>query len=92
MLPDVDEFGLYLSLAFDHFSETLDKPFDFVHASLKYQPIPETLADNILIFAKAVARNCQLEGQIKELFEKLTPMIVSCLMLDSARKRRIGII
>ena len=90
MLPDVDEFGLYLSLAFDHFSESLDKPFDFVQASLKNQPIPETFADNILILARAVARNCALEGQIKELFEKLTPMIVSCLMLDSARKKRIG--
>jgi hypothetical protein len=49
MLPDVDQFQLYLSLAFDHFSNSLDTPFDYVKASLQHRPPPENLADNVLL-------------------------------------------
>jgi hypothetical protein len=90
MLPDVDEFGLYLSLAFDHFSESLDEPFDFVAASLKYQPVPDSMQDNMKRFVFAIGETQGMRGRISELFTMLTPMIASCLMLDSARKQRIG--
>ncbi|KAI9158039.1 Calcium-independent phospholipase A2-gamma [Paramyrothecium foliicola] len=90
MLPDVDEFGLCLSLAFDHFSQTLDEPFDYVQASLKYKPPPETMADNLHIFSRLVGQKLGLQGQIEPLFNKLTHMVASCLMLDSVRNRRFG--
>ena len=90
MLANVDEFGFYLSLAFDHFSESLEVPFDYVEASLREQPPPETLSDNIFAFARIIADSFGIQGKIEELFTKLTPMIASCLMLDSTRKQHIG--
>lgn len=89
MLPDVDEFGLYLTLAFDHFSESLDIPFDYVEASLKHQPPPTTLSESLMAFARLVAREVHIDD-IATLFTRLTPFIASCLLLDAARKRRIG--
>ncbi|ETI24750.1 hypothetical protein G647_04120 [Cladophialophora carrionii CBS 160.54] len=90
MLTDVDDFGLYLSLAFDHFSETLDKPFDFIEASLKRNPLSASFADNVLAFARRMAVHKNCEGQIVELFAYLTPFVASCILLESARKKRIG--
>jgi hypothetical protein len=89
MLPDADEFGLYLSLAFDHFSESLEIPFDYVEASLKHQPPPASLADNIIGFARMIA-NQDSNLRVDELFTELAPVVASCLMLDSARKQRMG--
>lgn len=89
MLPDVDAFGLYLSLAFDHFSESLDTPFDYVEASLKHRPPPETFADNFKVFVKMVADRTS-EKKVSHLFDFLTPFVASCLILDSSRKQRIG--
>ncbi|ETS74669.1 hypothetical protein PFICI_13153 [Pestalotiopsis fici W106-1] len=86
MLPDVDQFWLYLSLAFNHFSETLDEPFDYVKASLRHRPPPDTLRDNVLEFVLLVGKKTNLE--VEELFAKVTGFIASCIMLDSARKQR----
>lgn len=90
LLTDVDEFGLYLSLAFDHFSETLDEPFNFVEASLKRSPSSNSLADDLLTFASHFASFIGLEGQILKLFKYLTPFVASCILLESVRKQRIG--
>jgi hypothetical protein len=89
MLPDVDEFGLYLSLAFDHFSESLDTPFDYVEASLKHRPPPESFADNLKVFVSKVAAR-KSETDVSQLFDFLAPFVASCLILDSSRKQRIG--
>ncbi|KAI1264025.1 hypothetical protein F5Y18DRAFT_418041 [Xylariaceae sp. FL1019] len=90
MLPDADQFQQYLSLAFDHFSETLDEPFDYIKASLKSRPPPKTLADNLHEFVLLLAQTTKREGQIKWLFDKITTLVASCVMLDSARKRLFG--
>ncbi|KXJ85558.1 hypothetical protein Micbo1qcDRAFT_127798 [Microdochium bolleyi] len=90
ILPDADEFGLYLSLAFDHFSRTLDEPFDYVQASLKYQPPPVTLADHLLTFVELYAKGRNIDGQVAQIFDELTDMVASCLLLDSVRKHRFG--
>ncbi|TGJ87061.1 hypothetical protein E0Z10_g1710 [Xylaria hypoxylon] len=90
MLPDTDEFGIYISLAFDHFSQTLEEPFDYVKASLRHQPPPQTMADKLYTFARLVAQRLGLQGKIETLFAKLTDMVASCLMLGAARKRLFG--
>ncbi|KAI8948038.1 hypothetical protein F4801DRAFT_474669 [Xylaria longipes] len=90
MLPDTDEFGIYISLAFDHFSQTLEEPFDYVKASLRHQPPPKTMADKLYAFAKLVGQKLGLGESIEALFTKLTEMVASCLMLDAARKRLFG--
>ena len=88
MSLDADELGLYLSLAFDHFSEDLDTPFDFIKASLKRHPPPETFKDSILSLANMLAKQQNLT--IEDLFRSMEPLIASCLMLDAARKDRFG--
>lgn len=90
MLPNVDQFGIYLSLAFDHFSTTLDEPFDHVKASMRFQPPPDTLHDGLLAFSLLVAESLGINGNIEQLFNKLCPMVASCLMLDAVRKQRFG--
>lgn len=90
MLPDVDELGLYLSLAFDHFSETLDKPFDHVEASLKLQPPPDSLTDNLKYFIRMYSNERLIAGDITKVFEEITPMVASCFMLDATRHRLRG--
>lgn len=90
MLPDVDEFGTFLSLAFDHFAESLDKPFDFIKASLNSSPPPGSFTDNVYLFVLTVNLKRDLDGEIQKLFNLLTPMISSCILLDSSRKRRMG--
>ncbi|KAF7523041.1 hypothetical protein G7054_g11908 [Neopestalotiopsis clavispora] len=87
MLADVDQFGLYLSLAFDHFSKTLQEPFDYVQASLKYRPPPSTLSDNILTFVEMIGQKQGLNGQIQKLFTDITDFTASCILLDASRKR-----
>lgn len=90
LLTDVDDFGLYLSLAFDHFSETLDEPFDFIEASLKRSPLSASFSDNLLEFARRMGIHKNCAGRIVELFEYITPFVASCILLESARKQRIG--
>lgn len=90
MLADVDEFGLYLSLAFDHFAESLEVPFDFIRASLKSNPPPETFPANLYSFILQVARWKNLRGKIEALFDLVKSMVASCIMLDSSRNQRMG--
>lgn len=90
LLTDVDEFGLYLSLAFDHFSETLDEPFDFVEASLKRNPLSSSFANNLLIFARRMGPHKGCSGEVLELFDYMSPFVASCILLESVRKQRIG--
>ena len=90
MLADVDEFGLFLSLAFDHFAESLDEPFDFIQASIRSNPLPESFHNNIYNFALMVMRQCHLWEETAAHFDIITPMVASCIMLDSSRHRRMG--
>lgn len=90
LLPDVDEFGMYLSLAFDHFAQTLDQPFDYVKASIQSRPPPETLEDNLLEFVVSFAAATNAEGDIEHIFHKITKIVASYFILDSARKHRMG--
>jgi len=90
MLPDVDEFGLYLSLAFEHFSHTLSEPFDYVQASMKYQPPPISMADNLRVFVRLVDRHLGTPGDVEKLFTRITGVVASSLLLESLRKRHFG--
>jgi hypothetical protein len=90
MLPDADDLQLYLQLAFDHFSERLDEPFDFIAASLRHRPMPKTLKEHILNLAQRVARDTGNE-KTESVFGRLTKFIASCIRLDAARKNLLGI-
>jgi energy-coupling factor transporter ATP-binding protein EcfA2 len=84
MLANSDELNQYLQAAFDHFSQNLDAPFNFIDIAAKNSPIPRDFGGNILKLAVAVQDVLRTtEGSV--IFEKLGPMVASCIVLDYAR-------
>jgi hypothetical protein len=90
MLLDADEFQPYLQVAFDHFAKDLDTPFDFVQASFTNSPIPNDFGGNILKLAIQVMEHWQIQATGWMIFEELSYVVASCIMLDAARHRIRG--
>ena len=89
MLLDSDELQPYLQYAFDHFSKHLKTPFDFVKASFLNNPIPRDFGGNILKMALNMhVWDNKLDGA--SIFTELSPLVASCIMLDSARHKTKG--
>lgn len=85
-----EELQPYLQSAFDHFSRTLERPFDFVGASYAKSNIPSDFGGNILKLAINMMdlwKN-RLSGSL--LFTQLSFMLASCAMLDAVRKGILG--
>lgn len=89
MLSNSEDLQLYLQLAFDHFSLNLDEPFNFVKVALKVNPIPSDFGGNILKLAVAI-KDHHPSWKVAEIFEHLSLMVASCIMLDIHRHRRLG--
>jgi hypothetical protein len=87
-LCSVDQLEEYLQAGFDHFARDLDSPFDFVKVSLRNKPIPQDLGDHIVTLAAAVQKRIGQAGQ--KLFQGLSTMVASCILLDIVRKDRKG--
>ena len=85
MLLNVQELQSYLQCAFDHFALTLDEAFDFVQASFINNPIPEDFGGNILRMAIKMMQQQTPRPNATAIFEQLSSMIASCIMLDSVR-------
>ena len=85
MLLDADELQPYLQQAFDHFSTDLDTPFDFVQASFTNNPIPLDFGGNILKLAINIMEVSDPQFDAITMFNELSVMVASCIMLDSAR-------
>lgn len=94
MLATADKLQIYLHAAYDHFSRDLDTPFDFIKEALKHNPIPQDFSGNILNLAISISKNStQIAlqgGGTQRIFEKMVPMISSCIMLDSVRQNFMG--
>jgi hypothetical protein len=84
MLSNSDELHVYLQCAFDHFSQNLDRPFNFIEVAIKNNPIPLDFGGNILKLAVAIKDRSQWEGGPK-IFRELSYMVASCVTLDLAR-------
>ena len=89
MLSNSEDFQVYLQHAYDHFSRNLDDPFDFVEIGLQIRPIPSDFAGNIVRLAVAVHHH-QPFTKFVDTFNKLSPMVASCIMLDIQRYSRPG--
>jgi hypothetical protein len=87
MLPNGDKLQIYLQSAFDHFSQNLDAPFDFVKEAIKINPIPRNFRENILKLAMVIQDYNRFPTQDDGLriFKELSLMVASCIMLDVAR-------
>jgi predicted acylesterase/phospholipase RssA len=85
MLLDAEDFQPYLQFAFDHFAENLDRPFDFVQASFTKSPIPNDFGGNILKLAIQVMESWKNHAPGTTIFEELSYIVASCIMLNAAR-------
>lgn len=89
MLSDADDLHVYLQYAFDHFSNKLDTPFNFIEVSLRNNPIPPDFGGNILkLSIELKDRTGRNDG--RSIFQELGPMVASCILLDIARHRLKG--
>ena len=73
---------------FNHFSQNLDSPFDFLSQAMQQNPIPSTLGDNILRFILAFQRSAQdnhIKHDARRLLLALVPVLASSIMLDAER-------
>lgn len=93
MLATSEKLQVYLQAAYDHFSRDLDTPFDFIKEALKHNPIPRDFGGNILNLALSIQHNAQdiTRDSTERIFEKMVPMISSCIMLDSVRQNLMGV-
>lgn len=91
MLLDADEFQSYLGDAFDHYSKSLDVPFDFVKASFLHNPIPFNFGGNILKLAIGMKEEKPAMDAL-EIFTKLGNLLASCIMLDAVRHNVPGLL
>lgn len=89
MLLDEDSLQHYLQHAFDHYSRTLEIPFDFVQASFLYNPIPANFGGSILKLAIAL-KDQQTRPDARAIFERLSHLVASCILLDAARHKILG--
>lgn len=90
MLLHSEELQPYLQYAFDHFAGTLTTPFDFVQASFMSSPIPSDFGGTILKLAINVMSLWQNQAFGETIFEELSFMVASCIMLDSVRSKLRG--
>jgi hypothetical protein len=89
MLLDANGLQSYLQHAFDHYSITLDIPFDFVQASFLHNPKPSNFGGSMLRLAVAMARE-EPRPKARTIFNKLGNLIASCIMLDTVRNKVLG--
>jgi hypothetical protein len=90
MLTNADELNIYLQSGFDHFTNHLDIPFNFMQISLLRNPIPNDFGGHILQLCTTISSqqpNHQ-HGRIAWVFEKMSVMLASCVLLDCARFRK----
>jgi hypothetical protein len=85
MLSNSEELNIYLNCAFDHFSQNLDTPFDFMEVAFKITPIPQDFGGNILKLAVAI-KNSDRFTDPRRMFRELSSMVASCILLDCARQ------
>ncbi|KAI1452785.1 hypothetical protein F4805DRAFT_462423 [Annulohypoxylon moriforme] len=91
MLATAEKLQKYLQAAYDHFAKNLDTPFDFIKEALKHNPIPQDFGGNILNLAVAIKQNCSsLQGDTEKIFNRMVPMISSCILLDAVRQSLMG--
>lgn len=89
MLLSLTDLQSYLSYAFDWFCDDLDKPFDFILTSYANNPVPKDFGDHILklvVNSMTINRWDAENTAIFTIFDGLSYMIGSCIMLDCARE------
>lgn len=93
MLATPEKLQFYLNAAFDHFTNDLDSPFDFIKETLRHSPAARNFEGNILNLALAIrdrTSNQKIRNNAKQIFRSMVPIIASCVMFDTVRQNLLG--
>lgn len=82
MVSNSEQLNIYIQSAFTHFSQKLERPFDFVEVSMRNHPIALDFGGHILQLALAIQSQTCFRGDGPWLFGKLSDMVASCVLLD----------
>ncbi|KAK4552373.1 hypothetical protein LTR86_010387 [Recurvomyces mirabilis] len=86
MITNADELYTYLQCGFEHFTAHLELPFNFMQVLLLRNPIPNDFGGHILELCKVIY-HCGSAESLIWMFEKLSVMLASCVLLDIAHFR-----
>ena len=89
LLLNAFDFQIFFQDALDHFCRDLDSPFDFVQASFSKNRLSSTFSQNTLAIANSMI-GLSTKPKASTIFEKLSELIASCIMLDAVRHNIIG--
>lgn len=90
LLTNAEELNLYLQSGFDHFAAHIDIPFNFMQVSLTRNPIPKDFGGHILQLCETLNSRIPSRepARVKDMFQQLSVMLASCVLLDCARFRK----
>lgn len=87
MLLSAEALNVYFQAAFDHFSQQLDRPFNFVEVSLRNNPIPLDFGGHILQLANSeLTLTGAKSGPL--IFQHLSYMVASAVLLEVVRNTK----
>lgn len=87
MLSKSHEMNVYFQSAFDHFADTLDRPFNFIAVSLLNNPILNDFGGHILQLAITIQAHDR-QHQPSWIFDQLVKLVASSVLLDCVRHRK----
>ncbi|KAH7392786.1 acyl transferase/acyl hydrolase/lysophospholipase [Pyrenochaeta sp. MPI-SDFR-AT-0127] len=87
MLSNSAELNVYFQSAFEHFTKTLDTPFNFREVSLLNNPIADDFGGHILQLALAIQSHGR-RTDCEMIFDNLRYPVASSVMLDCIRHRK----
>jgi hypothetical protein len=86
MLLNAEILPQYVNSAYDHFSRSLDEPFDFNKEALRHAPLPRNFGGHILnLILTVYKQRGQRRSRVEELLSRLSRPLAACIMLAATR-------
>ncbi|EKJ74391.1 hypothetical protein FPSE_05462 [Fusarium pseudograminearum CS3096] len=86
MLLNAEILPQYVNSAYDHFSRSLDEPFDFNKEALRHAPLPRNFGGHILNLILTVYNQIgHRRDRLPDFFARLSRPLAACIMLAATR-------
>ncbi|RGP77832.1 hypothetical protein FLONG3_4008 [Fusarium longipes] len=86
MLLNAEILPQYVNSAYDHFSRSLDEPFDFNKEALRHAPLPQNFGGHILnLILTVYKQRGQRRMRLEDFFSQLSRPLAACIMLAATR-------
>lgn len=98
MLLNAERLPQYINAAYDHFSQNLDSPFDFLEEARRHAPLPQDFGGHILNLITTIYHSGTFTSVDRQdptyradtLLEALSLPIASCVILAATRDNTQG--